>query len=113
MQDVLVVTTCLAGPGGCDTLAQALRFNPSLTSLSLGMNSIGDRYWTLFLAFQQLSLSPPRGTTLLSRALEGNKLLISLDLRCNFIGPKGADSIARMLGGNNTLTALNLQVGLG
>ena len=68
-----------------------LEFNRALTSVNLGVNSIGDE-----------------GTAALSEALKANSTLETLGLRQNEIGAAGAQSLAGMLQVNRALTSVNL-----
>ena len=63
-------------------MADALRVNPSLTSLLLGYNSLGDE-----------------GVTAICEAVPSNKelKLTSLEIQSNDVGPAGAKSVAAMV----------------
>ena len=65
--------------------------DPSLTSLNLGFNNIGDQ-----------------GAQAIAEILANNTTLTSLNLRSNNIDDQGAQAIAKALANNTTLTSLNL-----
>ena len=79
------------GDDGAKALATALKTNTWLTSLELGFNSIG-----------------ADGATALAAALKTNTWLTSLELESNRIGDEGANALAAALKTNTSLTLLNL-----
>ncbi len=79
------------GNVGAVALADALKENRMLTSLSLGSSQIGDE-----------------GARALAEALKVNRTLTSLDLWDNNIGDEGARALAEILKENETLTSLGL-----
>ena len=79
------------GDDGAKALATALKNNTSLTSLNLLGNRIGDD-----------------GAKALATALETNTSLTSLELGFNRIGADGATALATALKNNTSLTSLNL-----
>ncbi|XP_044178924.1 NLR family CARD domain-containing protein 3-like [Acropora millepora] len=79
------------GDEGANSLSEALRVNTSLTSLDLDDNSIGKE-----------------GAYSLSEALRVNTSLTSLDLSKNSIGVEGASSLSQTLRVNTSLTSLRL-----
>ena len=79
------------GDDGAKALAAALKNNTSLTSLNLGGNGIG-----------------AEGAKALATALKTNTSLTSLNLRGNRIGDDVANALAAALKTNTSLTSLNL-----
>lgn len=79
---------------GVKSVAQLLKTDTALVSLSLEWNSIG--------FFDQ-------GVRALASALEVNRRLTHLDLRNNRIGPAGGDAIGSMLCKNKTLRSVDLR----
>ena len=73
------------------TLTRLKNNDPSLQSLNLDSNLIGDQ-----------------GAGLLAEALKSNSTLQSLYLRCNNIGVQGAGLLAEALKSNSTLQSLDL-----
>ena len=83
---------------GVKALAHALRVNPSMTSLDISNNGIGDE-----------------GVKSICEALKNNKTLKVLDLNASKfiggeIGPQGAKYLAEMLVVNPSLTSIDLSL---
>src|SRR6185312_1087633 len=89
----LILSYNQIGDAGATALAKALESNSSLISLDLGSNQIGDA-----------------GATALAKALESNSSLTSLNLWSNQIGHAGATALAKALESNFSLTSLNLSL---
>lgn len=83
------------GDFGAQALAEALTENNTLTSLNLSVNDIGDL-----------------GAQALAEALAENNTLTLLGLSGNKIGVKGAQALAEALRVNNTITTFNLRFNL-
>ena len=81
----------MIGPEGGSALAEALRFNCTLTYLDLQYNNIGDR-----------------GAAALGEVLRTNTTLKELYLAANKIGETGSEALGKGLQSNRTLTHLNL-----
>lgn len=96
-----------------------LKYNTTLTSLSLAENHIGDESVKYIadalqsnMTLTSLDLSGnqigPEDAKYIADALKTNKTLTSLNLSFNYISNEGAKYIADTLGFNTTLTSLNL-----
>ena len=81
------------GDEGAKVIADALKGNKTLTTLDLSHNNI-----------------EVEGTKALAEALKDNKTLTTLNLSHNEIGDEGAKAIAEALRINTTLTTLNLRI---
>ena len=82
----------MIGPEGGSALAEALRFNCTLTYLDLQYNNIGDT-----------------GAAALGEVLRTNTTLKELYLAANSIGETGSEALGKGLQSNRTLTHLNLR----
>ena len=82
----------MIGPEGGSALAEALRFNCTLTYLDLQYNNIGDT-----------------GAAALGEVLRTNTTLKELYLAANNIGETGSEALGKGLQSNRTLTHLNLR----
>eukprot|EP00984_Skeletonema_dohrnii_P008654 scaffold3211_cov91-Skeletonema_dohrnii-CCMP3373.AAC.7 len=80
------------GKEGAIALAEALKENTTLTTLTLGWNGIDKE-----------------GAIALAEALKENTTLTALKLENNFIDNEGAIALAEALKENTTLTSLNLE----
>ena len=83
----------MIGPEGGSALAEALRFNCTLTYLDLQYNNIGDT-----------------GAAALGDVLRTNTTLKELYLEDNKIGETGSEALGKGLQSNRTLTHLNLSL---
>ena len=111
------------GPMGMPLLAQAIRFNTTLVSLSfsgsgcgdIGVETMADTLMTntalssLDLGFSEIG---PRGCDILAQALRFNPSLTSLSLGMNMIGDRGAMLLSRALQGNKLFISLDLRCNL-
>ncbi|KAG5189462.1 leucine rich repeat protein [Tribonema minus] len=93
-QHALILRGSQVSAEGAAALADALRVNDSITTVSLEWNSIG-----LF----------ESGLESLASALELNRSVTTLDLRNNCISPAGGRALARCLRSNTTLRSLDLR----
>ncbi|KAF9309640.1 hypothetical protein BG006_005038, partial [Podila minutissima] len=83
------------GNNGAQALSEAVKTNPTLTTLSLVNNLLGDS-----------------GAPALSGALKINSTLTTLELQSNSIRHIGAQALSAALDVNLTLTSLNLEYNL-
>jgi Ran GTPase-activating protein (RanGAP) involved in mRNA processing and transport len=87
----LTLTRNSMGDEGAKIIANALRENRTLISLHLDRNRIGDE-----------------GIKEIADALKHNPILTSIDLSWNFIGSKGAQAVINASQNNGSLTSINL-----
>ncbi|CAF2185297.1 unnamed protein product [Rotaria magnacalcarata] len=71
---------------------ESLYTNPTLVTLELAWNEIGDDE-----------------AKAIAYSIQQNKMITTLDLQHNLIGPKGAQHLAKVLQENMTLTTINLE----
>jgi Ran GTPase-activating protein (RanGAP) involved in mRNA processing and transport len=107
------------GPAGCRLITQALVGNPTVTSLLMGTDGIGDEGAGelakhiptnphLEIVYLGCNRITEKGATELAQVLADNTTVTGLWLKRNPIGPGGARAVASMLRRNRTLRTLDL-----